>query len=247
MKNHTVLKFGFAFSVCIVAAPPETHAEIGRLIPGDVGWRRSPPLQILLTDRYDGHTVEFILDPNVVEDLGLSAEVAQKLEQLHKQILIEASEERQKPRTDDPNKPPHDRHVRQEFWNDEIWHTVRKRHTKELNELLTPQQQERLHQLNIQKQPRFTDALSDSGVAKAVGLTDAQRAQIYQLHWEVLKAEMDQIKDEARGGGDNGEKTNTLYRACPEKIMKLLSDEQRQAFEKLRGTPLAAKRPSKSP
>ena len=247
MKNHNVFKFVFAFSVCLVAAPSETRAEVVYQIPGDIGWRRTPPLQILLTDRYDGHTVEFILDPNVVEDLGLSAEVAQKLEQLHKQILIEASEERHKPRTDDPNKPPHDRYVRQDFWNDEILHTVRKRHTKELDELLTPQQQERLYQLNIQKQRRFTDALSDSGVAKAVGLTDVQRFQIYQLHLQVLRAEMDEIKDEARGGSDNGQKSDTLYQACPEKIMKLLSDEQRQAFEKLRGKPLSAKRPSKSP
>ncbi len=32
--------------------------------------------------------------------------------------------------------------------------------------------------------------------------------------------------------------SDASYEACPEKIMKILSDDQRQKFEKLRGTPL---------
>jgi Tol biopolymer transport system component len=234
MKDQPLLRFTFACAVFVLAVSTEIRAEIVYKIPRDFGWRRSLPLDVLFTcrffpaDRYGRVTGEFILDPNVVEDLGLSADVAHKLERLRNQILKEVDEERHKLPGDDPKKQP----------SDEILHTVRNRHMKELNELLTPQQQERLYQIHIQKRPRLVDTLSDSGVANAIGLTDAQRSQIHQLHWDVEKAEKDEIKSEARGVDYTGPDSNALYKACPEKIMKVLSDDQRQKFEKLRGASL---------
>ncbi|MGA2034978.1 MAG: SUMF1/EgtB/PvdO family nonheme iron enzyme [Thermoguttaceae bacterium] len=236
MKDQPLLRFAFACAVFVLALSTEIRAEGTYLIPGDFGWRRSLPLEVLFAcrffpaDRYGRVTGEFILDPNVVEDLGLSADVAHELLRLHNQIRMEVNEERHRPPKDDPNKPPPDKQPYDE-------HTVRKRHMKELNQLLTPQQQERLYQIHIQRQRRFTDALSDPGVAKAIGLTDAQRSQIYQLHWEVSHAE--HLESGEKSTGDyTGPSSDALYKACPEKIMKILSDDQRQKFEKLKGASL---------
>jgi hypothetical protein len=232
MRNQSLIRVVFACTAFGLAPLTEVRAELLYRVPGDFGWRKSLPLQL-------------ILDKDVIEDLGLNEEVARKLKQLHEKVQTEVEAERRKPLDDRQNKPRPNWWVQTYQWNDEILHTVRNRHRQDLDELLTTQQQERLYQIHLQRQPRPanpyslkprpTDALSDSGVAKELGLTDAQRAQIYQIQWEPVKAERDEVKgvdkDTTAGSGD-------LYRACPEKVMKVLTDEQRQAFERLRGKPL---------
>ncbi|MCX6630066.1 MAG: hypothetical protein NTW28_20810, partial [Candidatus Solibacter sp.] len=221
-----------ACAVFVLALSTEIHAEGIYLIPGEFGWGRTLPLEVLFTcrlypaDRDSRITGERILDSDVVADLGLSRDAAQKIEQLHNQILAEYDAERRKVPKEDLNKEP-DRG---------LFYTVRNRHRKEFDDLLTPQQQERLDQIHLQTPRQITDALSDSGVANAVGLTEAQRSQIHQLHWEVSHAEHLESGEKATGDY-TGPSAKSLYDACPGKIMKLLSDEQRQKFEKLRGAP----------
>jgi hypothetical protein len=104
-----------------------------------------------------------------------------------------------------------------------------------LNELLTSKQQERLYQIHLQKQRKPTDTLCDPEVAKALGLTEAQRAEIHQRHREVVRAEMDRVK---LGSRYSGPSSSALEEKCPETVMKILTAEQRQAFEQLQGQPL---------
>jgi hypothetical protein len=222
MHHQQFLRMIFAIGIFGSTFSTEVRAEIISRIPGDFGWRKSIPLQLILAK-------------GVVEDLGFSAEVAGKLKQLHEQIQGEVEAERRKPTTDSSNAPAPDKRVRRYEWNDAILHTVRNRHTDELNALLTSQQQERLHQVHLQGQRKRTDALCDPGVANQLGLTATQRSEIYQRHWEVVKAEMDEVK---QGTKYTGPSSSSLESACPETVMKILTEEQRQSFERLHGQPL---------
>ena len=53
------------------------------------------------------------------------------------------------------------------------------------------------------------------------------------IHRGYVKAEMDEIKGHRGVPG-----SATLHESAPEKVMKVLTDEQRQAFELLKGKPL---------
>lgn len=222
MRQQYLLRILFAIGVFGSTLSTEVSAEIISRIPGDFGWRKSIPLQLILAKE-------------VIEDLGLSEKVAHKLKQLHEQIQEEVEAERRKPTQNSPNAPTPKKRVRRYEWNDAILHTVRNRHTDELKALLTSQQQERLHQIHLQEQRKRTDALCDPGVADELGLTAKQRSEIYQSHWEVVKAEMDEVK---RGIKYTGPSSSSLESACPETVMKILSEEQRQSFERLQGQPL---------
>lgn len=209
-------------AVFILAVVTEVRGEIISRVPGDFGWKKSVPLQLILEKR-------------VVEDLGLGAEVSQKLKQLHEQIQREVETERRNATQDGQNKAPIDRWVQKYEWNDAVLHTVRNRHIKEVNELLTADQQNRLYQIHLQGQKKPTDVLCDKGVAKELGLSESQQSQILRLHLEVVKAEMDSVKG---GGNYSGPSSSSLEKAVPEKVMQVLTEEQRKKLQELRGQPL---------
>lgn len=217
LKNY--FRLATAFAIFFLAHAAEVQAEVIYKIPGDFGWKKSLPLQL-------------IFDKAVAEDLGLSEEVTQKLKSLHEQIQSEVETERLKLPKASPNAS--ERMVRKYDWNEAILHDVRNRYRKELNELITSKQQDRLNQIYLKRQRAPTDTLSDSGVAQELKLTGTQRAEIYKIHWEYVKAEMDEIK-----GRRVGPDSSALKEDAPEKVMGV-TDEQRQAFELLRGKPLGA-------
>lgn len=204
----------------VLAFSTDVRSEIISKVPGDFGWRKSVPLHLILSRR-------------VVQDLGLSMEVAQNLKSLHEQIQREVEEARRNTNQNNVLKP--DPWVRRYDWNDAILHAARNRYRVEISQLLTEQQQERLYQIHIQRQRKPTDVLCDPEVAKALSLTGAQRAEIYQRHWAVVKAEMDEVK---MGSRYKGPRSSTLEQDCPETIMEILSEEQRQEFQRLQGQPL---------
>lgn len=222
MRAQHYFRVMFTFCVLLALCGADASAEIISRIPGDFGWRKSVPLHLILAR-------------DVVEDLGLKEETAQKLKQLHEQIQKEVAAEQSKATQSSPSTPRPDRWVRVSPWDDSTLHLVRKRHTDEMNELLTPQQQERLYEIHLRKQRKATDTLCDSEVAQKVGLTSAQRSEIIAKHREVVRAEMDKVK---LGGKYTGPSSATLEDRCPEAVMKILTDEQRQAFEQLQGRSL---------
>jgi Spy/CpxP family protein refolding chaperone len=72
-------------------------------------------------------------------------------------------------------------------------------------------------------------------VAKELGLTDSQRKQIRDIHFAITRAEGAKVK---MGKSYNGPDYRELENNRSEKIYKLLTDEQRMAFEYLKGKPL---------
>lgn len=222
MKNQLIHGNLLTVAAFVLVFCADVRAEIISKVPGDFGWRKSLPLHLILSTQ-------------VVADLGLSSDVSLKLKTLHKQIQREVEAERAKPHQEAPKAPKVEPWVRRYEWNDAILHSVRNRHTDELNQLLTNEQQERLYQIHLQRQRKPTDVLCDPEVAKALSLNGSQRAAIYQRHYEVVRAEMNEVK---MGREYKGPSSATLEDACPELVMKILTEEQRQSFQKLRGRPL---------
>ena len=222
MKNPHNYWLCLSLAVFVSTHCAEVRAEIGSKVPGDFGWRKSLPLHLITSKQ-------------VVDDLGLSPEIAQKLKALHDQVQREVAAELSKPNQKTPNEPYRDPAMKTYQWNTTALHNVRNRHMDEINQLLTAQQQERLYQIHIWKQDRPTDALCDPGVAKALALTGAQVTQIQNKHWAVVDAELKEVMSKGR---NNKPSYITLYASVPEAVMKILSEEQRQSFERLQGPPL---------
>jgi hypothetical protein len=230
MQFHSLCNLAVMSVVFMIAltseacAQPQLDIPNQYFIPRDFGWRKSISLY-------------HIGDKAVIDDLGLSADLIQKLQELQKQIQKEIEAETLKKREGRPDASSE--------------HTIRNNHAGELNKLLTPEQQMRLHQIDLQKHGP-TDSLSDSSVAKELGLTDGQRSQIMQIHQEIVRTEFLLEKSYGRRGAKGPDLQieadfGRLKEQAPKKIMSVLSDEQRAAFEQLKGTPLkSTEKPLKS-
>lgn len=221
------------FSMIAVTVSSEADAEV-YAIPKGFGWRASVPLQL-------------IEDDAVVADLGLDPMVGQKLRNLHRKIQAEV--ETKALASIGPYDTPAELPAREKLewetwtvpnlrvWNAEICHTVRNGHAAEINQLLTPEQQSRLHQIHLQirvrQLPRPTDALSDPGIARELGLTQEQRTRIQAVHSAIQTAELHR-----RSPRYTGKNWSQLLAESPDEIMKILSVGQRAAFVQLKGTPL---------
>lgn len=93
-----------------------------------------------------------------------------------------------------------------------------------IEEILLPEQLERLNQLSVQlRTQRGGRGMLNGSVAEALGITDDQKAQIEERA-EELQREMN-------------EKINELRRQMQEELMKELTPEQREKLEELTGTP----------
>jgi Spy/CpxP family protein refolding chaperone len=112
---------------------------------------------------------------------------------------------------------------------------------KGMAEVLQPQQNERLRQIRLQIQG--VAAINDPEVAKALELTDQQREQLKTLnehHREQmtkLMAEMRDVPPEQRAAkqAELREKAQAAAKDVVEKIEQLLTPEQKEKFEKLKG------------
>jgi len=104
---------------------------------------------------------------------------------------------------------------------------------KEIEGVLTPQQVERVKQLVLQI--RGVAALDDKEVQEALGITAEQK--------EKFKAIRDEIAEKARGlwGGEAGDRQERLqafqktWQQSQERTMAVLSQEQRETFDKMKG------------
>ena len=108
---------------------------------------------------------------------------------------------------------------------------------KNLNGILSAEQTKRLKEITLQQAGPM--ALARPEVAKEVGLTDDQQAKVKEIT-EALTSEM-RAQFQAGGGGGNREearkKIETLRKNTNDKVLALLKDDQKKAWEKLVGEP----------
>jgi len=98
---------------------------------------------------------------------------------------------------------------------------------KEADEILLPHQKSRLQQIMVQSQLRRQntgDALSNGKLAEELGITEDQKEQLAKIQEEVTK--------------ELAEKTAKLREDAKNKVLKVLTAEQKAKLDKLIGAPI---------
>lgn len=103
---------------------------------------------------------------------------------------------------------------------------------KKVEETLLPHQVERLKQISLQV--RGTSALNDPEVAKALGITEEQKAQMDKVREETFS----RPREGGQQGGDREalrQRFEEMRKQFQEKTLAVLTAEQRAKLEKMKG------------
>lgn len=175
----------------------------------------------------------------VQKDLGLSAEAVEKLTKLAESLQAETRAEMQKITGEGgfqglQNLSAEQRQEIQKKLADAT-QKIRDKVEPQIKEILTPEQQTRLHQIGWQA--AGSAALADATVAKELGLSDDQKKQIAQANEEAMAKSRELFQAAAGNFQEVGPKMQELNKARDEKLLGVLSADQKAAFEKLKGKP----------
>lgn len=181
--------------------------------------------------------------PAVAKELGLSDDQVKRIEQLIEEMRSKPSaklqgmspEERRAKAAEFGKLSPEERHAK-------LGGMMKGRGEgmqAKLREILTSEQLNRLHQIGLQM--RGPMALADPKVMEDLKITDEQRQQLaavrdkamQQIHGLMSKpGDWQSMTEESR------QKATELRQQAGEEILKLLTPEQREAFEKMKGAKL---------
>src|SRR5262249_22110823 len=109
-----------------------------------------------------------------------------------------------------------------------------KENEKAVSEILKPEQMKRLKQVSYQL--AGGGGFTDPEVVKALQITDAQKAEIQKIN----QATAEQMRDLFQGGPPDDEarkKIQEMRKAATEKIVNLLTAEQKTQWKELQGEP----------
>ncbi len=107
-----------------------------------------------------------------------------------------------------------------------------------IKEVLTPEQWDRLTGLYIQR--AGNSAVMDQEIAKAVNLTDSQKASIQQAQQEQRQKMMEMMQEARQNGGDMAamaEMRTKMQAEMNETIGGILTTEQKAMLREMRGEP----------
>lgn len=105
-----------------------------------------------------------------------------------------------------------------------------------VDKILDPAQSTRMKELSIQR--RGVEALQDDEVVKALKVTDEQKTKLAALRDEAGEKQQEIVQAVLAGGGDRSgirEKVQALQKEFGGKALALLTTEQSEAFDKLKG------------
>lgn len=166
-------------------------------------------------------------DENVKRELGLVDEQVSKIQAINEKAQAEIREMFSGLR----DLPEDERRAR----FDELRQKMTARNEavqREINDVLLPQQVERLKQITVQNQLRRSgtaDALTEGSLANELALSDADKERIKQAAEKAeaeLRQKTDQLREEAR-----------------QKIISVLSPAQQAKFKQLTGNPIQFSQP----
>jgi Spy/CpxP family protein refolding chaperone len=112
---------------------------------------------------------------------------------------------------------------------------IRKDQDEKIGSILDAKQKDRLKEIVLQQTGAF--ALIDKDVAEALKLTDDQVNKIKELA-DGFQKEMREAAQSARNGGDASGARETftkIRKEGQEKLLAVLTDEQKAKFEKMKG------------
>ncbi|MEO1615288.1 MAG: hypothetical protein AAFV88_05525 [Planctomycetota bacterium] len=109
--------------------------------------------------------------------------------------------------------------------------------TEKLDEVLFPEQMERLQQ--IQVQVMGVQALSNERVAKELKITTEQKEKLTEMGRTMREEMMAKVREmfSGGGGGDVREKIEELRKGAEEKVLDVLTPDQKKSFEEMKGEP----------
>jgi hypothetical protein len=112
---------------------------------------------------------------------------------------------------------------------------LRKENEKALSEILKPEQWKRLKQISYQQQG--ASAFADPEVAKALQLTDTQKEQIQKINQEMFGQMRELFQSGTPPDEETRRKMTELRTATAEKIMKILTNDQKTKWKDMQGQP----------
>jgi hypothetical protein len=119
-----------------------------------------------------------------------------------------------------------------------------KKEQEELAKILKPEQLKRLKEIYIQQ--AGTQALNTPWVAEELGITADQRERMATARREAAES----LREAFQGGGDREgarERLAELRRGSEEKLLAVLSADQKRKFEEMKGEPFEMPRPERRP
>ena len=105
---------------------------------------------------------------------------------------------------------------------------------KSIAKILKPEQDKRLYQIAYQQQG--PDAFSNPQVVKALGLNDTQKAEIQKIN-EDLRAERRELFQGGPPDEETRKKMRELEKTASDKVMKVLTSEQKTKWKEMQGEP----------
>jgi Spy/CpxP family protein refolding chaperone len=116
---------------------------------------------------------------------------------------------------------------------------VHRKVSKQLAEVLTTEQEKRLVGITIQVNGART--MANPAVAKELGVTEEQKAQLRKLRMEAVdetRRAWDEIREKGLDRHDMRDKMNAVREKADKEILAILTAEQQQKLEELKGSPL---------
>jgi hypothetical protein len=111
---------------------------------------------------------------------------------------------------------------------------MRKEADKTIAEILKPDQAKRLKQITLQQQG-VRGAVANPEIAKELAITEDQKGKIQEIQEETGK----QMKELFQGGfsEENRKKMTEINKAANDKVMVLLTDDQKAKWKEITGEP----------
>ena len=110
-------------------------------------------------------------------------------------------------------------------------------HEKAMADVLKPEQTHRLKQIALQIQQKGPDGFRNPEIVAALKLTKPQQDEIRKLHQETENTMFESFEPAFGGKKIKGPKADDLWRKTNEKILQLLTEDQRRTWRELTGEP----------
>jgi len=180
---------------------------------------------------FGGGRLMLLSNESVQKELKLSEEQIQKVKDTNEKIRDKHKDELAALRKLDAQE-------RREK-GQELFKTIGEETDKAMAEILKPEQAKRLKQISLQTMG--SQAFNDEEVQKGLNLTDDQKDKIKTLN-EDLGSEIGSIFKNAQGNfQEAGKKAATLRKETLEKVLALLTDDQKKSWKEMTGEPFEVK------
>jgi len=184
-------------------------------------------------------------NPGVAKELKLSDEQIKKIEEATQSIRDKHRDEREA-----INKLEGDERREKD---QELRKTEGDETNKALAEILKPEQNKRFKEIRLQR--RGARAFSEEEVQKALNLTDDQKEKIKTINEDADKERRELFPQGGRRGGGRGgppdpsvfQKMETLNKETMDKVVSVLTDDQKKTWKEMTGAPFKFEFPPGGP